>query len=326
MPTLTRRDATTALLAAGFTAFSGTGRAQGAYPKSTINVICAFPPGTGADVLVRFYANKLGAIAGVPVIVNNRSGAFGNIAAEYTARSKPDGYTILVHGGNAIAGSMSLYKKPPLDVINDIRVAATLSQLAFVLLVPDKSPYKTLQDLTAAMMAKGEKGTYGTPNLSGQITGELYKKAAGLKTVNVSYKASADYVNDLSSGSLDFAITDGVSALGQAQQGRFRLLAISSPKRMESIPSLPTFVEGGVPGVDVTSWWGAMVPFATPQPIVEQIHKWFAEILKAPDTVDFLKRQGNDVLSTPPDEGQKLLARSIEDWKRFVEVAKIEKQ
>jgi len=323
---ISRRDAIVGGMASAVSLMSSAGKAETAYPKETINFICAFPPGSGADVLVRFYANKLGPIVGVPIVVQNKAGASGNIAAEYTARAKPDGYTIMVHGGSSIAGNMHLFKKPPIDVTKELKVTATLSQLAFMLLVPTNSPYKTLQDLTAAMKAKGDKGTYGTPNTSSLITGELYKQIAGLKTVHVNYRTSADFINDLASGNIDYAITDAVSSLAQTRQGQSRMLAISSAKRMASTPDLPTFAEGGVPGINMTSWWGAMVPTATPQPIVDQINKWFVEALKSPDTVEFLKAQGNDVFITSPQDGQKELVRSVEEWKTYVEVAKIEKQ
>jgi len=312
---------------AGTLAMPAIGRAQGgSYPSETINFICAFPPGSGADVLVRYYANKIGAVSGATIVVQNKAGAAGNIAAEYSARAKPDGYTIFVHGGSSVAGNMHLYKKPPYDAVKDLRVAATLSRLAFMLLVPTNSPYKTLQDLTAAMKKKGAKGSYGIPNTSALIVGEMYKQKAGLEAVQVNYRTSADFINDLQSGAIDYAITDAVSSLAQTRQGQSRMLAISSAERMNAAPGVPTFTEGGIPGIDMTSWWGAIVPIATPQPIVDKIYGWFVTALKSQDTVDFLKANGNDTFITPQPEGDKLLAASVEEWRHYVELAKIEKQ
>ncbi len=181
------------------------GAAAQQYPSRDIRFICAFPPGSGADVLVRFFAEQLRPIANRTIIVENRSGAGGNIAIEYVARSKPDGYTIFVHAGSAVAAGMHLYKNPPVDVGKAITIAATINRQPFMLVVDAKSPYKTVADLTAAMKQKGEKASYAAAAPTGRIMGEIYKLRAGLKAVEVNYKTAPDSLNDMLSGAVDLA-------------------------------------------------------------------------------------------------------------------------
>ncbi|MBN9084705.1 MAG: tripartite tricarboxylate transporter substrate binding protein [Rhizobiales bacterium] len=318
-----RRKALTALTCTAATALAYPAWSQD--NRDIYNFVSAFPPGSGADVLVRFWSQKLTPIIPGPIVVANKPGAMGFLAAEYTARSKPDGHTIFVHAGTSIAGNMHVFKNPPFDVTKDLRVAATLSRHSYMLVAGKNAPYKNLQELTAALRSKGDKATYGTSNTSSFLIGELYKQKANLKVVNVNYRTSADWINDLNSGALDFAIVDSIAGLGVARQGTWRLIAIGSGTRMASTPDLPTFAESGYPGIDVVSWWGALVPSTTPEPIVETIRGWFNKAVQSPDTTEFLKASGNDVYSASPEEAAGLLAATAAQWKTFVEIAKIEK-
>jgi len=142
------------------------------YPTQDIHFICAFPPGSGADVLVRYFADKVRPLTGRNIVVENRSGAGGNIAIEYVARAKPDGYTVFVHGASGTAASMSLFKRPPVDVGKTIQVVATINRQPFMVLVDAKSPHQTLADLTAAMKLKGAKASYATAAPFGTVVGE----------------------------------------------------------------------------------------------------------------------------------------------------------
>ena len=168
------------VLTAAVLAVSASARAED-YPAREIHVICAFPAGSGADVLVRYFAEKLRVLAGKPVIVENKVGAAGNIAAEYTARAKPDGYTIHIHAGSSTAANFWLFKHPPINPAKDLQVVATLNQQPFMVVVAANSPYKTLGELTAAMKQKGEKASYAESNTTGKVMGELYKIATGVQ-------------------------------------------------------------------------------------------------------------------------------------------------
>jgi tripartite-type tricarboxylate transporter receptor subunit TctC len=312
-------------LAAALAAAPLAARAQD-YPSQDLRFLCGFPAGSGADVLVRYMAEKVRAVAGRTIIVENKVGAAGNIAAVYTAKAKPDGYTVYVHAASAIAANMHLFKAPPIDAGKDLQIAAGVNKQPFMVMVPAASPYKTLAELTAAMKAKGEKASYAQSNTSGKVMGELYKQATGVKAVEVPYRTANDSVNDFASGRLDFGMMDPVFALSQSRAGRLRMLAVSTAQRMQAVPELPTMAEAGVPGVELLTWFSAMVPSATPRPIVDKLNKWFNEVLATEESKQFLNNFGGDPFITTPDEGQALFLQGIKDWERYVKAANIEPQ
>jgi tripartite-type tricarboxylate transporter receptor subunit TctC len=295
------------------------------YPNQDIHFICAFPPGSGADVLVRYFAEKVRPLTGKNIIVENKPGAGGHIALEYVARAKPDGYTVFVHAGSGAAASMSLLKAPSVDVGKQIQVAGTINRQPYMIVVHQSKPYKTLAELTAAMKEKGDKATYGTSNPSSTILAEIYRDKTGVKAVQVDYKTGADMVNDLASGQLDFASADPVQALSMQRKGDWRILGISSGQRLQATGDLPTMAEQGIP-MDVTGWWAAMVPAGTPKPVVDQINKWFVEAVGSEETKKFLGQFGGDQLIETPDQAQARLVKDIKDWAEYVRLAKIPPQ
>jgi len=293
------------------------------YPSQDIRVVCAFPPGSGADVLVRYFGEKLRPVVNRTVIVENKAGALGNIATEFVARSKPDGYTIYVHAASAVAANMHLFKKPPVDVSKTILIAATINRQPFMLVVSAKSPYKTVAELTAAMKPKGAKASYATTAPNGTVMGEIYNATAGLQAVEINYKTGMDSLNELLSGKTDYGMMDPVFALAQHREGRLRILAVSSGKRLEANPDLPTMTESGIP-MDLTGWWAAMLPTGTPKPIVTKVNQWFTQIVRTDETKKFLNSFGGDPFINSPEAGQALFEKAIKDWGEFVRVAKIE--
>jgi tripartite-type tricarboxylate transporter receptor subunit TctC len=316
-----------AAVAFGLAALAGAppARAQD-YPTQDIRFICGFPAGSGADVLVRYFAEKLRPLAGRPVIVENKVGAAGNIAAEFTARAKPDGYTVHVHAGSAVAANQHLFKRRPFDAVKDLQVAATLNQQPFMVMVPAASPHKTLAELTAAMKQKGDKASYAQSNTSGKVMGDLYKQATGITAVEVPYRTANDSINDFASGRLDYGMMDPVFALSQERAGRLRSLAVSTPHRMKAVPELPTMTEAGTPGVEMMGWFAAMVPSATPRPVVDRLNKWLNEILATEETRKFLNQFGGDPYISTPEQGQARMAKDVKDWEHYIKIAKIEPQ
>jgi tripartite-type tricarboxylate transporter receptor subunit TctC len=317
--------ATVVALGLAALACASPARAQD-YPTQDIRFICGFPAGSGADVLVRYFAEKLRPLAGRPVIVENKVGAAGNIAAEFTARAKPDGHTVHVHAASAVAANQHLFKRRPFDAVKDLQVAATLNQQPFMVMVPADSPHKTLAELTAAMKQKGDKASYAQSNTTGMVMGDLYKQATGITAVEVPYRTANDSINDFASGRLDYGMMDPVFALSQARAGRLRSLAVSTPKRMQAVPELPTMTEAGTPGVEMMGWFAAMVPSATPRPVVDRLNKWLNEILATEETKKFLNQFGGDPYISTPDEGQARMAKDVKDWEHYVKIAKIEPQ
>jgi tripartite-type tricarboxylate transporter receptor subunit TctC len=311
-------------LALSMFGLSGTAHAQ-AYPNQDIRLICAFPAGSGADVLVRFFAEKLRPITGRTVIVENKAGAQGSIAVEYTARAKADGHTIFVHAATAVAANMHLLKNPPVDVGKSIQIAATINRQPFMLVVDAKSPYKTVAELTEAMQKKGDKATYATAAPTGIIMGEIYKNATGLKAVEVNYKTAPDSLNEITSGKVDFGMHDPVFSLAQQREGRLRILAVSTGKRLLASADLPTMTESGI-AMDLTGWWAAMVPTGTPKPVIDQIHKWFVEIVSSEETKKFLNSFGGDPNVMTPEAAQALFLQDIKNWGDYVKMAKIQPQ
>jgi len=296
------------------------------YPDQDIKIVCAFPAGSGADVLVRYFAEELRKKAQRTTIVENRVGAAGNIAAQYTARAKPDGYTIHIHAGSSTAANYHLFRSPPIDPSKDLQVVATLNQQPFMVVVAAKSPYKTLKELTAAMLKKGDRASYAESNTTGKVMGELYKNATGVKAIDVPYRTANDSLNDFDSGTIDYGMMDPVAAIANSDAGRWRMLAVSTAKRMQAVPNLPTMTEEGVPGVELFGWFAAMVPSATPRPIVDQLNKWFNEIEAMPETKKFLNKFGGDPWITTPEQGQAQLVKDQKAWEGYVKAAKIEPQ
>lgn len=319
------RGAVSVLLVAAALVFASPVNAQ-QYPSQDIHFVTGFPPGSGADVITRFFAEKMRVLTGRQVIVENRVGAAGGIAIEYASKAKPDGYTILLNAGSATAASMHLLKKPPVDATKAFEIAGTINRQAFMLVVDAKSPYKTAQELTAAMKAKGDKASYAVAAPSGIVMGEMYKAITGVSAVQVLYKDAAGSLNEILDGKIDYATHDPVFSLAQQREGRLRILAHSSGQRLQAIPDVPTMAESGVPGMDLTSWWAYHVPAGTPKPVIDQLNKWLNTILAMDDTRKFLNQFGGDPYINTPEAAQALFLKDEKNWAQYVKIAKIEPQ
>jgi tripartite-type tricarboxylate transporter receptor subunit TctC len=292
-----------------------------------IRVICGYAPGTGADILVRYFAEKLRKFTNRPMVVENKPGAGTTIAAEFVARSKPDGFTLFINPGNGMAGNPYLYKSLPHNVIDDFAHVTTLVKLPFLLVVSEKSPYKTAPEFIAAMKAKGEKASYGYPNNISLAAGELLKERAGIKAVQVPYKSTPEALNDMNSGNLDYLWSDATFGLGQHRNGRLRALAVTTSTRSGLEPSLPTVQESGVPNFHLEAWWGAWYPAKTPAPIVNKMSEWLNQILADQETKDYFSK-GAIAEPFPGNPGslQAYLKQDIPRWAEVFKLAKVEPQ
>jgi len=175
------------------------------------------------------------------------------------------------------------------------------------------------------MKLKGDKASYAIANPTSKVLGALYKEKAGLQSVEVAYRTGADFLNDLYSGNIDYAIPDNIQAIAQQRSGRMRILAVGAGTRMQSAPDLPTMTELGYP-MDVRSWWAALVPAATPRPVVDQLNVWFSQVVATEEARVFLAGIASDPWVSKPDEGQAYLREQIKDWGDYVRLAKIEPQ
>jgi tripartite-type tricarboxylate transporter receptor subunit TctC len=299
------------------------------YPSKEIRTICNFPAGSGADVFVRYFSEKLSALAGKPVIVDNRGGALGNIGTEAAARSRPDGYTILIApGSSTMAAALSTFKKLPFDPVKDFAPVTTVAKLGFVLVVDPKTPIKSVAELTAHLKSKGARASYGIGANTGLVSAELYKKYAGLPGVTkVQYRETQTSMNDLFAGSLDFLFADPVSAVQQTKAGRLRALAVTTGERMSALPDVPTMEEAGVKGFgQLIAWWAVFVPAKTPAPVVSKLEGWVNQIVATEETKKFLNNLGSDPFPGNAGMLADLLASDIKKWHEYVKLAGIEPQ
>lgn len=296
------------------------------YPSQDIHFAVGFPPGSGADTVTRYVAEKLRLAANRTVLVENKVGAAGNIAVEYVARSKPDGYTILLSTGSSVAATMHMFKNPPVDVIKSFQIAATISRQGFMLVVDAQSPYKTVAELTQAMKRKGTDASYAVAAPSGIVMGELYKSITGVQATQVRFRTASDSLNELASGKIDYGMLDPQVSLGQAGQGKLRILAHSAGQRLEAVPGIPTMAEAGVTGMDLTGWWAMLVPTGTPQPVIAQLNGWMAKILATDESRKFFANTGGDPFISSVADGQALFLKDEKAWAGYVRVAKIEPQ
>ena len=304
--------------------FSGAQAQQ--YPSQDLHFICGFPAGSGADAIVRFYAEKLKLITGKTIIVENRPGAGANIAIEYVAKSKPDGYTILVHGGSGLSANMHLYKKPPVPTVNAFQVFSTINKQAFMMVVDASKPWKSVAEVTAAMKLKGDKATYATSAPPSIVMGAIYKAEAGLAAVDVNYRTSSDILNDMTSGAVDYAMMEPVFATAQHKQGKLRVLGVSSAERLQAAPDFPTMIEQGISGIKMELWWAAFVPAETPKAISEQLAKWFNQVTATEEAKKFLNGFSSDPFIATAADAQAKLQQEDRNWAEYMKIAKIEPQ
>lgn len=325
-PIVSRRDVARGAAAAVTLAALGKPALAQQYPSADVHFICAFPAGSGADVIVRYMAEKLRPkLGGRAALVENKPGALGNISTEYLVRSKPDGHTILIHGASGVAAAASLLKNPTVDVSKSVQLVGTINKQPTMMAVHTSKPWKSVAEVTAAMKEKKEKGTYATTNPVGKVMGAIYKKTLGLQTVEVQYKTAADSINDLASGTVDYILVDNVFAMAQVREGRLRVLSVSTDQRLNANPDIPTMGELGVP-MNLTGYFGLMVPTGTPEPIMRQLNEWTAEVVGTEETKQFLGKFASDPWVTKHGEAQAYFLKDIENWKNYVKVAEIEPQ
>jgi tripartite-type tricarboxylate transporter receptor subunit TctC len=273
-------------IAAMACAFASGATAQD-YPTRPIHVVIGFAAGSGADILTRFYANKLAEVSGQSTVVENRPGAVGIIAATVVAKAKPDGYTVLFSGNTIMAGGRHLVKDFPFDPDKDLVPAAAFLETPFVLAVSAKSGANSVAELVTLLKSKTRnKSAYTNP--TGLLSTELFKMKTGIESESVSYKTTADAIPDLADGTLDFMILDGTFAVGQVKAGRIRALAATTNRRITALPDVPTMQEAGIPDYHFSPWWAAYVPAGTPPAIVAKIEGWVGAISKTPEAAKFL--------------------------------------
>jgi tripartite-type tricarboxylate transporter receptor subunit TctC len=296
------------------------------YPTREIRAICPFAPGTGADIVVRYYASKLAEVAGKPVVTENRPGAQGLLGTEAVARAKPDGYTISINPvASTLAAAVHIFKTLSFDPLKDFEFGGTLLSTSFVLVVAPKRSIQTVADLTKYLKEKKGDTFYGGSTNVGIVASEIYKNAIGVDAKRVNYRSAFDAINEMANGNIDFYFTDATTALGQIATGRYRPLAVTGSKRTKALPDVPTMTEVGIP-MDFAPWWGTIMPAGTPKPIVEKLTAWLDKVSARPETDEFLTRNGLDPLPGDAALLRAMLARDTKRWGEWVKLAQIEPQ
>jgi tripartite-type tricarboxylate transporter receptor subunit TctC len=313
-----------ALIASGGLSMTSTVAQESveAYPSRDVKFVCAFPPGSGADVYVRFFAERMRPVMKRNIIVENRAGAIGNLATLYTARSKPDGYTQYVHAPSALAANMHLFKAPPVDVAKEVEVIGTICRMGFMLTVHKNSPVNTVPELVDSLRKKGNKASYGTTAPPGKVAGAWFNKAFGLTPVEVNYKTGVDTMNDMANGTVDYVVHDPIHAI--SYKDSLKILAVTNRERLKVLPDLPTLSEQGAPGLNAPSWWGSIVPVGMPRPLVDKINRMWREAVATEEMRTFLAKFGADTLSISPQEATAQLVQEVKDWAEYVKMANIE--
>jgi len=298
------------------------------YPTREIRSVCNFAPGSGADIIVRYYSDKLSRLAGKPVVVENKPGAQGLLATDYVAKSRPDGYTILITpASSTLATAPHIFKSLPFDPVKDFAPVTTITSLSFVIAVDASKPIRTIPDLISHLKAKPKNGFYGTGSNTGQVAAELLKVRSGVDTTYVPFKATITALAAVLSGEVDFLSYDATWAVTQREpHGRLRILAVTSAKRSGALPDVPTLSELGMGEFDIAPWFAVVVPAGTPRPIVDKLAGWFNQITNSDDAKQFLARSAFDAFPGSPESMAALLKTETERWGRWVKLAKIEPQ
>ncbi len=310
--------------AAGAHFIGGAAGAQDAWPSQDMKTICGFPAGSGADIVTRFYAKALADRIGRNVSVENRPGAFGNIAVEAIARAK-DGHTIGILPSSAVAAAPALYKTVPFDPVADFDQVTTLIKVPWVLLVAASSPFKTVADLTDHLRKQGDKASYGSVANSGLISSELYKLAFDLKTVEVKYKDPFGMLNDLDGGHIAFAHLDASTTLATIKQGKIRLLATSMQTRASAFPDVPSAAESGIKNSNLFGYWSIAMPKGTAPQIIARLEKIYNEIVATDENKKFVANIGCELFAGTTASAREALVKEVETWREYVRIAKIEK-
>jgi tripartite-type tricarboxylate transporter receptor subunit TctC len=300
-------------------AFAGAAAAQ-AYPSKPIRVIVPFAAGGTSDILARFIGPKLTEAWGQPVIIENRTGANGNVGADYVAKSAPDGYTVLLADIGAIAISPSVYPTLPYDPVKDFSPVVMVSYSPHILAVHPSVPVSNVKELIAYAKARpgqlnfAVSGTGGAPHLAGIE----FQQRTGVQWSYIPYKGGSAAVLDVVAGQANILFNGMLATYGQVKNGKLRALAVSSAKRVVAAPDLPTVAEQGLPGFETGSWQGVVAAAGTPREIVAKLNAELTRILNTQDMKDKLAAQGTEVRTDTPESFAAFIRDEKARWAKVV--------
>jgi tripartite-type tricarboxylate transporter receptor subunit TctC len=294
-----------------------------AWPSRFVRLVVPYAPGGPTDAVARVVADPLARAWGQQVVIENKGGGGTNIGAEAVARADPDGYTLLV-GSSAMAMNRALYRTLSYDAVADFAPVTLMVSFAFFMCVPNSSPAKSVKEFIAYAKEKGGKLTYATPGVGTppHLAGELFKRMAGIELLHVPYRGGGPAYNDLIPGRIDLQFASGV-ALDLIKSGQLRGLAVSSAKRNPAAPEIPTVDEAGVPGFEVSSFFGLFLPVRTPADIVKKINTDTVTALADPAIKGRLEQLGYAVGGSSAEELARHLRSEIDKWGPIIKAAGI---
>jgi tripartite-type tricarboxylate transporter receptor subunit TctC len=307
--------ATIVLLVSGF-AHSQT------YPNRAVRLVVPFPPGGTSDILARTIGARLSETLGQPVVVENRPGAGGNIAAEHVAKSAPDGYTLIM-GTSSLAISQNLYRKLNYDLIRDFAPITQAVNYTNLLVVHPSTGFSSVSDLLSAARTKPGSLNYGTAGngTPPHMTGELFKSYTSVNIQHIPYKGGAPAIADLIAGQIPIMFDNVPPLLPHVRSGRIKPLAVTSLKRLAILPEVPTLHELGLKEFDAVGWNGILAPAGTPREIVNRVYGDVARILRMPEVRDGLTSQGADVVGNTPEEFTAWIRTEVKKWGDVIRVS-----
>ena len=294
--------------------------AQQNYPTRPVRFVVPFAPGGSTDTLARTIGVKLADALGQQVVVDNRTGANGDIGMEIVARSRPDGYTIVLGYIANLAIAPSLYAKMPYDPVKDFAPITQPASSPNVLTAHPSVQAKTLQELIALAKAKPGQISFASTGVAsvGHLTGELINNLAEIRMTHVPYKGSGQAVTDILGGHVQVMFSGFSSTLHHIRAGKLRALAVTGPKRSPALAEVPTISEQGFPGVEATAWYGILAPAGTPKPVVAQLHGDLVRVLKQPDVVQKLDGLGFEIVGSTPEQFSAYIRTEIKKWEKVV--------
>src|SRR5947209_18127143 len=306
--------------------FAGAAAAQADYPSRPVRIIVPSPPSGGTDIVARVLAQHFSSALRQQFFVENKPGAGNVIGIEAAARAAPDGYTLLV-SASTIALNSVLYKKVPYDPVRDFAPITLAATAPNILVVDPKLPLNSVADLIAAAKAKPGALSYGTPGIgtSPHLCMELSKYMAKIDLQHVPYKGTAAAVTDVMGGQIQVAFATALTAKPLVDAGRLRALAVSGPKRVEALPSVPAVAET-VPGYEAMQWYGLVAPAGTAPAVIERVHGEAITALRSPEMKQRLATDGAEPLGTTPAEFAAFIRRELDKWTNVARAAGIERQ
>lgn len=304
--------------------FAAAGAMAQAFPTKAITFVVPFAAGSATDQLARALGQSVSDQAGQPVIVDNKGGASGQIAAAQVARAPADGYTVLITTNTTHAANEHLYKKLSYDPVKDFAPITGLGKGGQVLVVRTDTPYNKVMDLVEAARKAPGKLTFGSGSSSSRTAGEMFKQLTGTDILHVPYKSNPNAITDLLGGQIDFMITDTSTGVPQVKGGKLKALGVSTTQRNPLLPEIPTIAEAGVKGYDMGYWFAAYAPAGTPPAVVARLQELLAAATQSAGAKSFFDGSGSVAWTTTPDELAKFQADETAKWGKVIKAAGIE--